>query len=83
MYNPEGKLQDRCNKEMVDFEPMGYEDQQKLRQLIENHLKFTGSSRARQLLANWEQSLSQFTKVLPGEYKAVLEARKNELKQAV
>ncbi len=83
VFDPDKKLAKHCNKEMVDFEPMEFEDEKNLRQLIENHLKFTGSRVAGQLLANWEQSLSQFTKVLPGEYKAVLEARKNKLKQAV
>jgi glutamate synthase (NADPH/NADH) large chain len=83
VFDPDKKLAKHCNKEMVDFEPIEFEDEKILRQLIENQLRFTGSSVASRLLANWEQSLSQFTKVLPREYKAVLEARKNKLKQAV
>ncbi|WP_017731649.1 glutamate synthase large subunit [Nafulsella turpanensis] len=83
VFDSEKRLLQRCNKEMVDFEPIEFDDEKILRQLLENHQKFTGSSLAKSLLSNWKESLSQFTKVLPGEYKAVLESRKNKLKQAV
>jgi glutamate synthase (NADPH/NADH) large chain len=40
--------------------------------MIEKHLKYTGSARARDILENWETALPHFVKVFPTEYKRVL-----------
>ena len=42
---------------------------------MEAHVERTGSSVAQGVLAEWEQSLTQFVKVMPDDYKAVLEAQ--------
>jgi glutamate synthase (NADPH/NADH) large chain len=47
-------------------------DAERLRILVERHLLFTGSERARALLDDWEGALSKFVKVLPREYKRAL-----------
>ncbi len=47
-------------------------DAERLRILVERHLLFTGSERARALLEDWETALSKFVKVLPREYKRAL-----------
>ena len=83
VYDPQEQLPERCNMELVEFEPMEFEDQTNLRQLIENHVKYTGSAQAKHILKNWDQEVASFTKVMPREYKAVLSQRKNALKQAV
>jgi glutamate synthase (NADH) large subunit (EC 1.4.1.14) len=43
-----------------------------LRKWIERHQDYTKSCRAASLLENWEKTLSQFVKVMPIEYRAVL-----------
>jgi glutamate synthase (NADPH) large chain len=43
-----------------------------LKGLIERHFKYTGSTRARQLLDNWAEARSKFVKVFPTEYKRAL-----------
>ena len=40
--------------------------------MIERHFKYTGSTRARNLLDNWNESRKQFVKVFPTEYKRAL-----------
>ncbi len=51
-------------------------DAERLRILVERHLLFTGSTRARFLLEDWDSALSRFIKVVPLEYKrALLELR--------
>ena len=51
-------------------------DAERLRILVERHLLFTGSMRARFLLEDWDSALSRFIKVVPLEYKrALLELR--------
>jgi glutamate synthase (NADPH/NADH) large chain len=47
-------------------------DEAILKGLVERHFKYTGSTRARQLLDDWENSRSKFVKVFPTEYKRAL-----------
>ena len=50
-------------------------DEANLRTLIEAHFKYTGSEVARDILDNWETALMQFVKVMPIDYRKVLEQR--------
>jgi glutamate synthase (ferredoxin) len=45
-------------------------------EMVRRHAEFTGSARARQVLADWEQLVPKFVKVLPNDYKRVNEAKK-------
>jgi glutamate synthase (NADPH/NADH) large chain len=47
-------------------------DAKLLRQLVERHLKFTGSPRAKALLDDWENAKAKFVKVMPIEYRRAL-----------
>ncbi len=67
----------RCNPEMVALEALeDHEDIEEVRALIEKHLRYTGSTVAERVLNNWEQARQQFVKVMPTDYKRVLEERK-------
>jgi len=44
----------------------------RLKQLIENHLRYTQSTVAKNILDNWEQMLPKFVKVMPVEYRRAL-----------
>jgi glutamate synthase domain-containing protein 2/glutamate synthase domain-containing protein 3 len=50
-------------------------DEVQLRRLIEQHHRWTGSLRAREILDHWAASRERFVKVLPHEYKRVLAER--------
>ena len=47
-------------------------DAQRLKHLIENHKRYTGSQRAQQILDNWSEYLPRFIKVMPVDYRAAL-----------
>ncbi|MEL6947088.1 MAG: glutamate synthase-related protein, partial [Pseudomonadota bacterium] len=47
-------------------------DDERLRQLIENHKHYTGSDRAAEILDNWEAFRSKFVKIMPTEYRRAL-----------
>jgi glutamate synthase (NADPH/NADH) large chain len=47
-------------------------DEARLKKLLEDHLRWTGSRRARELLDNWSESRAKFVKVFPNEYKRAL-----------
>jgi glutamate synthase domain-containing protein 3 len=51
---------------------MGRSDESLLREMIENHVKLTGSKRAEVILANWSEAREQFVKVFPNEYRRAL-----------
>ena len=71
-----------CNKEMVDVESVKLsEDVKELFDLITKHNLYTQSKRAHRILANWEQEVNKFVKVIPKEYKKILiEKKKIEIK---
>ncbi|MFM8900247.1 MAG: glutamate synthase-related protein, partial [Burkholderiales bacterium] len=50
----------------------GLSDEAQLRQLVEDHHKWTGSLRARYILDYWAESRAKFVKVFPNEYKRAL-----------
>jgi glutamate synthase domain-containing protein 3 len=63
-----------CNLDMVDLYPVTDEkDVMLLKSLIEKHAALTRSLRAQHILERWAEYLPQFIKVLPIEYKKVLE----------
>jgi glutamate synthase (NADPH/NADH) large chain len=74
VYNESGIFDTRCNLDTVDLESVWTEeDQQELKTLIEAHVHYTGSLRARKILDNWEACLPSFVKVMPIDYKQSLE----------
>ena len=67
----------RCNFDMVDLESVWTkEDLATLRGLLERHHQYTDSPRAAMLLADWEAHRPLFVKVMPIEYRRVLERMK-------
>ena len=75
----------QVNLEMVLLERVEeQEDIEELRSLIENHVRFTGSAVGERVLANWEQSLGDFVRIIPKDYKRMLEQiRKAEQDQGL
>jgi len=68
------ELEQRCNSSMVELTRVtDPSDRRLLRQLLEQHARYTGSARAKRELARWEASQKQFFAVVPHEYKRALE----------
>jgi glutamate synthase (NADPH/NADH) large chain len=65
----------RVNAEMVDIDPLDEDDRAFLRDVIERHQAETGSAVAWALLTDWDMAVERFTKVMPKDYKRVLQAR--------
>ncbi|MFO0697481.1 MAG: glutamate synthase large subunit [Polyangiales bacterium] len=77
VLDEDGGFAGRCNKEIVELEKVAApEDVSELRTLIENHLRFTGSAVAKRVLDGFEANLAKFVKVMPVDYKRVLEEQK-------
>jgi glutamate synthase (ferredoxin) len=69
-----GDFESRCNRDMVDlFELTDDAEIEQLRLLIERHGALTGSALARRVLRRWDESVARFVKVLPRDYRRMLE----------
>ena len=86
VYDASGDFANHFNDGMADLEDVAEsEDIVLLRHLIEAHLENTGSTPASQVLSDWDRSLTKFKKVMPRDYRRVLEERKKaaELEVAI
>jgi len=74
VYDRGGDFKARCNTEMVELGEVKLEsDIVILWTLLGKHIKFTDSGVAKLLVHNWERELKKFVRVMPYEYKRVLE----------
>lgn len=63
-----------CNKESVEFESFAtHEEEEEVRQMILSHYHYTLSSKAAIILSNWDEYASQFVKVIPKDYKQMIQ----------
>jgi glutamate synthase (NADPH/NADH) large chain/glutamate synthase (ferredoxin) len=83
VLNENGKFESRCNLGMVELEKVvAAEDMQTLKTLIESHVKYTGSRKAKMILGSWTSMVAKFVKVMPVDYKRVLAERKAAAQKA-
>ena len=75
VYDRDNRFKGRCNLELVDLEELDEAGAAEVKTLISEHAQRTGSLRARNILASWERECQRFVKVMPRDYKRVLEER--------
>jgi glutamate synthase (NADPH/NADH) large chain len=64
------------NLEMVDLDPMEDDDREWLLDRVQRHVAETGSAVGQRLLEEWDHAVGQFVKVMPKDYKRVLDAQR-------
>jgi glutamate synthase domain-containing protein 3 len=83
VWDPEGRFAPLVNLEMVDLEIVNEDDAQWLRTTLRRHLDETGSAVAKQLLERWRDKVRDFVKVMPRDYRRVLEAAQDAEERGV
>ena len=79
VLNEDGNFDYFCNMGMVELSLVeDLHDIRELKALISRHLAFTKSPLAERILNNWDEYLNLFIKVIPLEYKKVLQEQKLE-----
>jgi glutamate synthase domain-containing protein 2/glutamate synthase domain-containing protein 1/glutamate synthase domain-containing protein 3 len=68
----------RCNRAMVDIDPLDAHDEQTVKRLVEKHSELTASPRARFILEQWPTIVKKFVKIFPHDYKRVLNIPQEE-----
>ncbi|OVE84713.1 glutamate synthase large subunit [Natronolimnobius baerhuensis] len=83
VYDPENELEAKANTGMVSLhDELEDADEAMLRRLVENHVAYTDSDRGQELLANWEQALEAFVKVMPeAYYEAITEQGSDDVRE--
>jgi glutamate synthase (ferredoxin) len=72
-----GEFPTRCNMQMVSLEKIEDPDEiEQVWKMIQRHQTYTKSTRAAKILANWDTFHPKFVKVMPKDYKRVLESMK-------
>ena len=65
----------KTNKELVSTEELSNKyDVQELKKTLEEHVKYTNSVRGKEILENFEEYLPKFKKIIPYDYKKILNA---------
>ena len=68
-----GDFRSRVNNDMVDVGPLDEpEEIAAVRAMVERHLHYTNSKRARQVLDGWDAMVGRFVRVMPRDYKRML-----------
>jgi glutamate synthase (NADPH/NADH) large chain len=73
VYDPTGNFPSKVNYEMVDLEKLSSVDEEELVEILQRHLVETDSDVARRVVDQWEREKSSFVKVMPRDYRRVLE----------
>jgi glutamate synthase (NADPH/NADH) large chain len=71
VYDLDAKLENNCNKEMVDLDECDEYDKKEIAELLRKHSTYTGSRKASFILEDLDNQLKNFIKVFPKDYKKV------------
>ncbi len=74
VYDSDNTFVNRLNLEMVDLEPVEDEDIEWLRDIVRTHRVETASAVADRILSDWHDEVRRFRKVMPKDYRRVLDA---------
>jgi len=78
IYNMDKSFKERCNLEMVELEGLSVDDVRDIYELLRNHYQYTQSQLAEKILDNFAREIKKFIKVMPKEYKRILEMKERE-----
>jgi glutamate synthase (ferredoxin) len=85
LYSKTGSFDEKkFNLEMVELEDLQESDLKTVQELLQNHVDYTNSPKATEILKDWKKSSKNFIKVMPTDYKKALELlAKQELEKTV
>uniref|UniRef100_A0A7S3Q8S9 glutamate synthase (ferredoxin) n=1 Tax=Chaetoceros debilis TaxID=122233 RepID=A0A7S3Q8S9_9STRA len=76
IYDPDNKFPERCNMGLVGLENVDeVAEKEELYDYIKEHVEATGSTVGQNMLEDWDNAAKNFVKVMPHDYKRVLEER--------
>ena len=76
--NENNDIEKKCNKALVGLDQLQASDIDDIKKLIYNHYHYTDSKRAKQILDNFDEYIQDFIKIIPHDFKRILEAKETE-----
>mgnify|MGYP003326279708 FL=1 len=74
IFSYDGQFDEKkFNLEMVEIEDLTDQDREQVAILLENHVDYAKSAKAKRILSDWPESSRKFIKVMPTDYKKALE----------
>ena len=74
IFSYDGQFDEKkFNLEMVEIEDLTDQDREQVAILLENHVDYAKSAKAKRILSEWPESSKKFIKVMPTDYKKALE----------
>jgi glutamate synthase domain-containing protein 2/glutamate synthase domain-containing protein 1/glutamate synthase domain-containing protein 3 len=73
VLDEDGTFERHCNKGMVVLEPLDERDLTTVRTLVQRHYDYTHSAVAWRLLSGWKETVRQLVRVMPVEYRKIIE----------
>ena len=73
IWDPKNAFPEKCSMEMVALEKIDGSEEEEVKLLINNHFRYTKSPVAETILKEWNTAKAQFVKVMPIDYKRVLQ----------
>jgi glutamate synthase (NADPH) large chain len=73
-----GAFSEQCNTTLVDLEPMNDSDLADVHRMISRHVEYTGSLKGARLLRNWDVAAAKLVKVMPREFRQMLETSRRQ-----
>ncbi|MEE9569101.1 MAG: glutamate synthase large subunit [Candidatus Binatia bacterium] len=70
----DGWFSSRCNLDTVTLEQLESEDLREVKDMVHNHAAYTHSKRAGQVLSKWNEVAPKFVKVMPKDFRRMLDA---------
>jgi glutamate synthase domain-containing protein 3 len=80
IYDEDKTFKDKCNTDMVELEAVKEDDKDTIYHLLHNHFKYTKSRKAKKIMDNMPDEFKKFVRVMPIEYKLILDGAKIEEK---
>jgi len=84
IFDEDNGFEDLMNKSMADLErDLDKKEQQEIKDMVKKHLDYTGSKKADIILRDWDAASAKFVKVVPRDYRRMIEAIDQARKQGM
>jgi len=83
IHDPDDRLKANCNMSMVTFDKINESDIETIQNLLHNHYTYTASTNAKRFINNFSKSIKQIRKIMPIEYKRILDLKKVNEKMGI
>jgi glutamate synthase (ferredoxin) len=84
VFDETGDFSSLCNKEMIELTKIEDEEEAEfVKSQIFKHIEYTESRLATEILGNWENNLGKFVRVIPNDYRIVIETQKRLMAQGL